>query len=92
VTVPLAVDVLSRLVPAIGQTPPGGGKVNTVVQWVFWGCSIACVIALAIAGASLAMSYRRGEEGGPHFARLLAVCIGAVIIGSATGIIGALAG
>ena len=55
--------------------------------WIAFGVRVLGVI---VAGAMMAISSRRGE-GGEHMSRLGWVCGGAIIIGSASALVGTLA-
>jgi hypothetical protein len=48
-----------------------------------------CVLGVIIAGASMAISHRRGE-GGEQASRLGWVLAGSIVIGSASGLVAAL--
>ncbi|MEU3084536.1 hypothetical protein ACIGQC_29680 [Streptomyces albidoflavus] len=70
-----------------GSEPPGWGKLMTLGHWVFLVATLAAVVGFLITGASLALTYRRGEGMGEHAGRLGAVCVGCIIIGAASAIV-----
>lgn len=76
--------------PGKGSQPPGGDKVLTILKWIAWLCFATCVIGVMIAGAKMAINVRRGE-GAQDAAGLGWVLAGCIIIGSASGLVGALA-
>jgi hypothetical protein len=76
--------------PGRGVAPPGSDGVLTIIKWTAWVAFGVCVLGVIIAGAMMAISSRRGE-GGEHMSRLGWVFGGAIVIGSASGLVGALA-
>lgn len=72
-----------------GGNPPGWDKFLTVLHWVFVVATGICVMGLLLVGASMALSYRRGE-GSDAAKGLGPVLVGCVILGSASGIVTAL--
>lgn len=44
-----------------GSEPPGWGKLMTLGHWVFLVATLAAVVGFLVTGASLALTYRRGE-------------------------------
>jgi formate-dependent nitrite reductase membrane component NrfD len=76
--------------PGRGTAPPGSDGILTIIKWAAWIAFGVCVLGVIIAGAMMAISSRRGE-GGEHMSRLGWVCGGAIIIGSASALVGALA-
>lgn len=75
--------------PGSGSPPPGGEKFTTILQWVAWGALGVCVMGVIICGGAMAISHRHGS-GGEHAARLGWVLAGCVVVGAASGIVGAL--
>lgn len=73
-----------------GEQPPGMGGINTILDWMFWLGLAACVAGLMAGGALMAIQSRRGE-GSEHAGRIAMGCIGAIVIGAAGMLIGALA-
>jgi hypothetical protein len=71
-----------------GQAPPGSDSLLNLLRWTAWICFGICVGAVMWAGAMMGMSARRGE-GGEHAGRLGWTLAGAIVIGSASGIVGA---
>lgn len=68
--------------------PPTGGfgdKITELVGWVMWGCIIASIVGVMICGAMLA--YERLTGGGGASVKLVGGLVGAVVIGSAAGLI-----
>jgi type IV secretory pathway VirB2 component (pilin) len=65
------------------------GNVETVVNWVTWIGMMVCVLGIIIAGTMMAIGQRRGE-GGEHASRLGWVIAGCIVIGAASGRVGAL--
>ncbi len=84
-------DVLASVPnPGGGEAPPGSEGFLTILRWAAWISFGVCVLGVIVAGATMAVSSRRGE-GGEHGARLLWVFAGCIVIGSASGLVGALA-
>ena len=73
-----------------GAKPPGWEELVQILKWVAWICFGICVGAVMWAGAMMGMSARRGE-GGEHAGRLGWTLAGAIIIGSASAIVGKVA-
>ncbi|MEV0801997.1 conjugal transfer protein TrbC [Kribbella sp. NPDC050281] len=72
-----------------GTRPPGGEKLELVIDWVRWIAFAVCVLGILIAGAMMAVGQRRGE-GGEHAARLGWVLTACIVIASSTLLVGAL--
>lgn len=84
-------DVLAGVPdPGSGTAPPGSEGFLTILRWTAWIAFGVCVMGVILAGAMMAISSRRGE-GGEHGARLMWVFAGCIVIGSASGLVGALA-
>jgi hypothetical protein len=77
--------------PGGGLAPPGSAKIVTILQYLFWGVSGACVAGVLMVAAKMAMATRGGSHGGgEHAASLGWVLVATVVAGSASGLIGAL--
>jgi hypothetical protein len=98
--VALAVGMVSLLVaapsalagvpdPGQGLAPPGSAQLLTVLKYLSWGVSLACVAGVLIVAAKMAVAHGRGGGGGEHAASLGWVLGAAVIAGSASALIGA---
>lgn len=84
-------DVLAAVPnPGSGEAPPGSDGFLRILRWAAWISFGVCVLGVIIAGAMMAISSRRGE-GGEHATRLMWVFAGCIVIGSASGLVGALA-
>lgn len=77
--------------PTAGEDPPFADKAGTLVHWVFWSVSAACLVGLLVVGAKMAVIHNRGQGGG-HFGDLAMVAAACIVIGGATGIVGAMLG
>ena len=89
-TLLLAPDVLAGVPnPGGGEAPPGSEGFLTILGWAAWIVFGLCVLGVIIAGGAMAVSNRRGE-GGEHASRLGWVLAGAIVVGSASGLVGAL--
>jgi hypothetical protein len=82
-------DVLAVLDPGQGVAPPGAEGIATIVQWVAWTVLAVCVVGVLLVAGRMAVAHRRGE-GGQYAAELGLVLGGAVLVGSASGLIAAL--
>jgi hypothetical protein len=76
--------------PGGGLAPPGSAKIVTILQYLFWGVSGACVAGVLIVSAKMAIASRGHHGGGEHAASLGWVLVATVLAGSASGLIGAL--
>ena len=75
--------------PGAGVAPPGSEGLLTILQWAAWiGFGVA-VLGVILAGIAMVISVRRGD-GGENVARLGWVFAGCIVIGSASGLVGAL--
>ena len=74
--------------PGRGSQPPGSDGLVTIIKWAAWIGLAVCVLGVIIAGASMAVASRRGD-GGEHMSKLGWVLGGCIIIGSASGLVGA---
>lgn len=86
----LVADVLAAVPdPGAGQAPPGSEGFTTILGWAAWIAFGVCVLGVIVAGGAMALGNRRGE-GGEHASRLGWVLAGCIVIGSASGFVGAL--
>ena len=76
--------------PGNGEPPPGSAGFLRIMRWAAWIAFGICVLGVILAGAMMAVASRRGE-GQEHGARLMWVLAGCIVIGSASGLVGALA-
>ena len=76
--------------PGQGTQPPGTAGINKLVSWVAWGALVCCVVGMIAAGGKMALAVHRGD-GGEHVQRLGLVLIGSIIVGAASGLVGAVA-
>ena len=85
---PIAGSILGfNLFTSNPKAIPGLTMVQSVIGYVAWAAAALCLIGLIIAGAMMAVSYRRGnpDVGG----RLGQVAAGCLIVGSASTLVGA---
>lgn len=87
--IPTTDAVLAVLDPGSGQAPPGAEGIATIVGWVAWTVLVLCVVGVLLVGGRMAVAHRRGE-GARYAAELGYVLAGAVLVGSASGLIAAL--
>lgn len=72
-----------------GEAPPGADGLLTVLKWVAWTVTTLCVSGIFGVAARMAVDHSRG--GGREHARGLGYVMGAcLLVGSASGIVGAL--
>ena len=81
----LAIDI-----PVTPTKPPENGKSGTLLGWAAWIAFACCVVGVIICGAKLAISHHRGGGGSEHGGAVLGTLAGCVLVGSASGIVGAL--
>jgi hypothetical protein len=75
--------------PGGGEAPPNvGDKVLTLLKWTAYLASSACVGGLIYTAGRMAMSYKSGDT--TNVSQLGWVLMACVIIGTASGIVGAL--
>ncbi|WP_434740667.1 hypothetical protein [Micromonospora sp. SH-82] len=75
--------------PGGGEAPPGvDGKILTLLKWVAYLASAACVGGMLYTAARMAISHRRGDD--TNVAALGWVFAACIIIGSASGIVSVL--
>lgn len=75
--------------PGRGTAPPGSEGISTIISWAAWVAFAVCILGVIIAGGMMALGSRRGE-GGEHAGRLGMVLGGCIVIGAASGLVGAL--
>lgn len=89
----LLVDVVPVVNPLLDPSPvapPGVEElVNTLLSWLMWGGLIAAVVGFIGAGIALMIANRRGE-GQEHVKSLGYVCLGGILVMSASGLAQAL--
>ena len=78
---------LALIDPQRGLAPPGSDGITTVVSWGAWIALAFCVLGVIITGGMMAVQSRRGE-GGEHMGRLAFALGGAIIVGSASALVG----
>jgi hypothetical protein len=71
------------LVSPTPVTPPGVESLTTVLNWLAWGVTVACVAGV-LAAAQMAIRHRRGEDGSESLGRVGIVLL-ASVLGSAAG-------
>ena len=75
--------------PGTGSAPPNASDgITDVVSWGAWLALAACVLGVIISGGLMAVQSRRGE-GGEHMGRLAFALGGAIVVGSASALVGA---
>lgn len=89
INVPLA-ELDPKLDVGEGTAPPGADSLLKILKWTAWIAFGVCVGAVMWTGAMLGISARKGE-GGEHAGRLGWTLAGAIVIGSASAIVGAVA-
>lgn len=81
-----AVDVPN---PGGGTAPPGvGDKILTLLQWVAYLATAACVGGVLYTAAKMALAHRRGDD--TNLSQLGWVFAACILIGSASTVVGAL--
>lgn len=81
-----AVDVPN---PGGGEAPPGvGDKVVTILKWVAYLATAACVGGVLVTAAKMALAHRRGDD--TNLSQLGWVFAACILIGSASTVVGAL--
>ncbi|MBO8197284.1 hypothetical protein ACFW4X_24205 [Streptomyces smyrnaeus] len=72
-----------------GAAPPGADGLVTVLKWVAWSVTALCVAGIFGVAARMAVDHSRG--GGREHVKGLGFVLGAcVLVGSASGVVGAL--
>lgn len=94
------IDYVNQLQPDPSSTPavpdPGGGvappgvedKVLTILQWIAYLATAACVAGLLYTAARMALAHRRGDD--TNVSQLGWVFAACVLIGSASALVTAL--
>jgi len=88
--------LVAHMVPMAGlpnphaQTPPGMGKMTTVLNWASWGACITCLLVFIISGAVAAIHASSGRSAGAGFKVAAVALVGAVFTGAAGAIMNAL--
>jgi hypothetical protein len=75
--------------PGTGTQPPGTGGLVTILGWVAWGACALCVAGLVIVAGKMAINHERGVAG-QHATGLAWVMLACVVVGAASGLVGAL--
>ncbi|GAB2718005.1 hypothetical protein [Kitasatospora kifunensis] len=76
--------------PGTGAAPPGFDKLQTIVGWVAWGVTLACVVGILVSAGKMALNHRRGEAG-EHATGLAWVLGASILVGVASSIVGMMA-
>ncbi|MFI7074959.1 hypothetical protein [Micromonospora sediminicola] len=75
--------------PGGGEAPPGvGDKVLTLLKWVAYLATAACVGGVLYTAAKMALSHRRGDD--TNLSQLGWVFAACILIGSASAVVSAL--
>jgi len=72
-----------------GAPPPGSEKLLMILNWAAWLAAGAAVAGIFLVAGLMAIQHQHGR-GGEHGAKLMWVMGGCVLIGSGSGIVGAL--
>jgi|1186.fasta_scaffold56145_3 hypothetical protein len=83
------VDVLAAPNPS-QQQPPGTDKVDTILGWMMWAGSITAFIGILIVAYQFMLSPNRHQNDGAS--SLGKVGLGMLLVGAASGIVGAVLG
>jgi hypothetical protein len=70
--------------------PPGGDKLQTLLNWGAWIAALVCLGGVLVAAGVMAWSHSRGMGGNEGTTRLGWAMVGCIIVGSASAIVGAL--
>ena len=73
--------------PGFGTPPPGSGGIMTILGWIAWAVTAACVGGILVGAIRMAISIRRGEFA-EHAMGLGTVLFACILGGSAFGIVG----
>ncbi|GAA4788358.1 hypothetical protein [Streptomyces ziwulingensis] len=72
-----------------GEAPPGAEDLLKILRWVAWSVTVLCVAGILGVAGRMAVDHSKG--GGRDHARGLGFVLGAcLLVGSASGIVGAL--
>lgn len=75
--------------PGSGEAPPGSEGLVQILRWAFYIAMGVCVLGVIIAGGAMAVAVTRGGSG-EHVSRLGWALAGCIVIGAASGLVGAL--
>lgn len=75
--------------PGGGSAPPGSEGFIKILKWAFYIASGICVLGVIAAGGMMAVAIGHGNSG-QHVARLGWALAGAIVIGVASALVGAL--
>ncbi|MGX1976875.1 hypothetical protein [Streptomyces kronopolitis] len=75
--------------PGGGIKPPGADKLTKILGWAAWCVTALCVAGIIAVAGRMAVNHRRGE-GGEHAMALGVVMLACFLLGTASGIVGAL--
>lgn len=81
--------VVAALPDPTPVAPPGAEGLGTILNMAMWVALTICILGIIVIGAMMAINSRRGT-GGEHAGALGWALAGAIVIGSASGIIGLL--
>ncbi len=78
--------------PGTGSIPSAGlaAKLNTILSWIAWVATAACVVGILIVGATMAIQHQRGRAS-EHMVGLMWVLVGCILIGTASSLVGVFA-
>lgn len=76
------------LVPTPVQ-PPGTEALSTLLNWLSWSVSFACVVGALAVAAVMAVRHRRGEDGSEAFGKLGLVLVAAIVGAAAAPLVNA---
>ena len=76
--------------PGGGTAPPGSDKIVLILRWAAWIVSAACVLGVLFCAGSMALAHQGRGGGHDHTARLGWVLGGCILVGMASGLVGAL--
>ncbi|NRI68777.1 hypothetical protein FEZ60_24975 [Rhodococcus sp. MS16] len=73
------------------EVPPGANGLLKLLNWLLWGVMLACVAALVFSGGKFAWEkWTQGQSDAPKM--LVGSLVGAIVAGSASAILNAVAG
>lgn len=73
------------------EVPPGANGLLKLLNWLLWGVMLACVAALVFSGGKFAWEkWTQGQSDAPKM--LIGALVGAIVAGSASAILNAVAG
>jgi hypothetical protein len=64
--------------------PPGVEQLATLLNWLSWSVSVACIAGVLVVAGLMALAHRRGGDGSESFGRL-GLVLAAAVLGSAAG-------